>query len=151
MNKEDIIYIAGLFDGEGCITIRMNRPTTISKHKSLLFSLVTKVTMCDESTIMYLYKTFKVGHFREATDKNIGISRSRAWSWTCMSNDAIFVVKTLLPYLRTKYKESIVALEFGSLPHGRGGRKRTDNSLTIKRRELYEKLRSLKTSSKFRV
>jgi len=149
MNKQDIIYIAGLFDGEGCITIRMNRPTPTSKHKSVLFSLVTKVTMCHEDTIKYLYKTFGIGHFREATGKNMGITRSRAWSWTCMSNDAIFVIKTLLPYLRTKHDEAIVAIDFSKLPTARKGRKRTDNNLTLKRKELYEKLRNLKTSSKW--
>lgn len=150
MNKEDLIYIAGLFDGEGCITIRMNRPTNTSKHKSVLFSLVVKVTMCHEETIKYLYDTFRVGHFRKNTGKDMGISRSDAWSWTVMSRDALAVLKLLYPYLKTKKSEANVALEFEKVMDGRNGRIKTDPKLTEKRKKLYEELRALKGVSKWR-
>ena len=150
MNKEDVIYIAGLFDGDGCITIRMNRPTSTSKHKSTLFSLVVKVTMCDKKTIKYLHDAFKVGHFRKNTGKEYNKSRSDAWSWTVMSRNALFVIKKLYPYLRTKKSEADVALEFEQVMNGRSGRARTNIELTNKRRLLYERLRELKPSNKWR-
>lgn len=145
MKKTEIAYYAGLFDGEGCISIRLNRPTETSKHKTSLYSLVTKVTMCDESLIKELHRKFKFGHV--VVNQNIaslGLKRRPAWSWTCMSKEAAQVVQILSPYLKSKAREAMIALEFMKLPSSRHGKRRTDNSLTLKREEYYLKLREAK-------
>lgn len=142
MNRDKIIYSAGLFDGEGCITIRLNRPTEKSKHKSDLYALVIKVTMTDKKTVNYLYDLFGVGHFRLSNVKSE--KRKSAWSWTCMSGDAVFVLNKISPYLITKKREAKIAIDFSGLPSARGGRRRVSRSLLSKRNKLYLSLRRAK-------
>lgn len=144
MNKVELSYWAGLFDGEGCISIRHNRPTETSKHRSDLYSMITKVTMCDGSLIRSMSMAFGVGHIgfqRRYIDKG---THRPAWSWTSMSKDAEAVIRALLPYLRSKKKEAKIALTFFDLPDGRNGKNRIDSRLTSARRRIYLKLRAAK-------
>src|SRR3990167_5528882 len=110
MNKEKLAYVAGVFDGEGCITIRLNRPTATSKHKTPLYAIVTKVTMTHEPTVKYLYDLFRIGHFR--LTKVATETEKTAWSWTCMSKDAGIFLELVYPFLLTKKKEAKIALQF---------------------------------------
>jgi len=145
MKQVDIAYWGGLFDGEGCISIRLNRPTKTSKHRSHLYSLVTKVTMCDEALIRQMHSDFKVGHVGvHQRPESLKKKQRPAWSWTCMSKEAAEVVTLLRPYLRSKTLEAEIALDFMKLPSARKGRKRTDSSLIQERESFYCRLREAK-------
>ncbi len=141
MQEKEKCYWAGLFDGEGCLSIRLNRPTLKSRHKTNLYALVTKVTMCDKKLVKQMYRSFGLGHL--FLSRGNGKQRP-ALSWTCMSNDAKQVIIILKPYLRSKLNEANIALNFMSLPSGRSGRRRTNPQLTHQREALYYKLRKAK-------
>ena len=145
MNEKEKCYWAGLFDGEGCISIRLNRPTQTSRHKTNLYALITKVTMCDKELVKQMQKSFGIGHLTiNQRQESLRVKQRPALSWTCMSNDAMQVIIILKPYLRSKLNEAKIALDFMSLPSARRGRRRTDPELTKKREDLYYDLRKAK-------
>ena len=51
MNKTDLAYIAGLFDGDGCITINNHQATGYGSLRCIL-------TTTDEATVIYLKEEF---------------------------------------------------------------------------------------------
>jgi hypothetical protein len=138
---ENIIWAAGLFDGEGCITVRLNRATSRTKGKTDVYSLSIKVTMCDKKTIFRLKDIFKVGHI---TLQKRNLPWHNTYSWTCMTRDAITVLDLISDYLFTKQKEYFIAKEFAALPSGRQGRCKTDPALVEKRKSIYLRLRKQK-------
>ena len=142
MSKSELSYWAGLFDGEGCISIRLNRPSPTSKHRSELYAMITKVAMCDESLIRSMAKAFNVGHI--GMQHRYAETHRPSWHWTAVSRDAEVVIKSLYPYLRSKKKEAEIALGFFKLPHGRHGQRRTDKNLTAARKSIYLELRAAK-------
>ena len=147
MKAQNWSYLAGLFDGEGCIHIRRNAATEKTKHKSTHYSLILKVAMCHEQTIARLKDIFNCGHVTvssQATDK-----KSKAWSWCCQSNDAALVLKLVHPYIFTKLEEVNLGLKFRELPTGRGGKKRVYQELLNSRESFYLQMRSLKGVSKY--
>jgi hypothetical protein len=144
MENQNIVWAAGLFDGEGCISIRLNRPTETSKHKSPLYALVVKVTMCDQKTIHRLKEIFSVGHI---TLQKRNLPWHDVYSWTCMSSDAVGVLDKIGPLLFTKQKEFQIAKEFAALPSGQRGRTRIDPTLLSMRERIYIKLRDQKNSN----
>lgn len=142
----DFAWAAGIVDGEGCIHIRKNEPSSSSKHKSTHFALVLKVTMTDATTIHRLRELFRVGHI--TVDANKPSGHKTAHSWTCMSADAQGVLRKLYPYLLTKRHEAFRAIEFGFLGSARRGHSLTSETIIKARRHFYEELRSLKTGHK---
>lgn len=142
----DLAWVAGIVDGEGCIHIRKNAPTAASKHKSVLFDLVLKVSMTDETTVRRLHDLLEVGSVTVDDKKPEGHKTS--YNWTCRTGDAQQVLRKLYPYLLTKRHEALRAIEFGFLETARGGRVRTSDELTAARRAFYEELRELKRGLK---
>jgi len=142
MTEMEKAYLAGLFDGEGCIHIRFNRSNGRGGHVSDLYSLITKLSMCDERVVKYAWKKFGVGHVGKYSPRNE--RWNPGWSWVCSSQDAKNVLLILRPYLRTKAKEADIALNFMKLPLARGGRNRTDPKLVLRRRRFYLRLREAK-------
>ena len=137
-------WSAGLIDGEGCIFIKKDNPSAISKHKSVIHSLGLKVTMTDRETVLKLKEIFNCGHLTEYKKDNP--KWKDALSWTCRSDDAVDVLKKIYRYSVTKKHEIFEALQFSLLPKGRSGRSLVDKDLLLKREEFYQLLRNLKIS-----
>ena len=141
MRKHDLMWAAGLFDGEGCISVRLNNPTKTSKHKSKIFSLVIKVTMCHEATILRLHSIFNRGHL---TVQKRDLPWHDAYSWVCMSDDALKVLNEIGPFLFTKKEEYIIAKEFMDIPGGRSAGRPLKPEVTLVKERIYLKLREQK-------
>ncbi len=141
INPMDLAWSAGLFDGEGCIHIRKNEPTQISRHASTYYGLITKVTMTCKQTIERLKTIFAVGHISRPT--KIDCNRSIPYSWACMSNDAFYVLLLLYPWLFLKKPQAILGIRFIELGPGREGRKKIEPALLEKRAQCYQQMRNL--------
>ena len=60
-------YIAGLFDGEGCVTCK-KKPTKRADRKGKIYSqwyIRCELTMTDKTTVEWLYQTLGFGWFKE--------------------------------------------------------------------------------------
>lgn len=136
--ERDIIWSAGIFDGEGTVYIKKTR-----RGKSEGHVLDMEVSMTHKPTIERLYNTYGIGSFRPCRRKNPGEGHRQAWKWSITSRQAVEVLNLMLPYISTKKEEVLVALEFAKFKEGNGGQALTDEVLTT--RDLYyNKLKKLK-------
>lgn len=89
----EIAYVAGLFDGEGCIT-------SGNGHFRL------QLAMTDQAVIYWLGRWG--GTVRE---RSVVGNRKRCWRWLVMADeDVAATLAVLLPYLRVKRAQAEVAL-----------------------------------------
>ena len=142
MKPEDCAYLAGVIDGEGCILIGKS----IAKASPCGFNyrVIVEITMCEYDTIKYIHSIF--------CTRNMGIRTLRsgktAYKTVWTNVHAAEIINLILPYLRGKRKQAIVALEFQKIVPGRG-REYTQEFL-IKAEELRTKIKWLKTAEALR-
>lgn len=139
-NPLDLAWAGGIIDGEGCIHIKRDRPTQTSKHKSTHYALLLLVTMVEEATIKDLRDLFGVGRVFVHTPAGC----RKAWRWQCYPNDAIYVLCLVLPFLRNKRAQAMLAFEYYDLGRGQRGKQRIDPKLLAEREELYGLMREAK-------
>ena len=102
MKRDHAIYLAGLFDGEGCVQfLRRNRKKTKKKRTCYYNGLVCSldIAMTDEATIKHIYDTLAVGWWGPRT---VRPGRKPQWRWSTSFRGANKVARMFLPYAKTK-------------------------------------------------
>ncbi len=102
-------YMAGLFDGEGCIVIAEEK-----KKRNSCFRLQLSLGNTHKETICWIYNRFggRVGkHPYKPPYKKV-------YYWTAVSLEAGDIIKTFLPYLKIKKKRALLVAEFLKLKRG---------------------------------
>lgn len=130
IQKENIIWAAGFFDGEGCVTIRKRlRPIKI------YYDLFIKITNTNKESVYKFKKLFTYGsiHSRKTITGKI------AWEWCISGEKALNILNILKPFTVVKTEQINVAIEFQSMT----GVKKTEKEWK-ERENLYFKMRSLK-------
>ena len=104
--KVNINYIAGLFDGEGCITtsqVMKYNPTMKKRYPCTTI----RMELCNtDFKLVYLcYNFFKTGRLYDIKPRKIkhGMSKPQK-RWQLGHRQAYQVLKKLLPYLHNKDK-----------------------------------------------
>ena len=106
----DISYIAGLFDGEGCVQCKQ-RMETKKKHKgpgtrrTKVWRITVEMSMTDESVIRWVHEVLGVGTVNLNIKNKSPSSKPHwkdQWRWRCTHRDALYVAKLLWPYAQTK-------------------------------------------------
>jgi hypothetical protein len=110
VSKQDLIYAAGFFDGEGCIGIWEGGSYKGRKTPSLV--MVINVTGTNELSIAWWKSTFGVGRIYKIPRKHRKDNWSDSWKWLCDARQARSVLEQILPYLKLKRREAELALEF---------------------------------------
>ncbi len=135
-------YLAGLFDGEGCVTIARRH-----QHRSGAFAMTLEalLVMDDEKTIRYVHETTGLGTV--TVDHRVDAAGTTSgYRWATTSGSASLFLQALRPLLLTKADEADVAIEFASLLTGG----RVSREVWTRRNTLYQDLRALKPSSRLR-
>ena len=114
MEKEQVsaqlAYIAGLFDGEGCVQFKKRMETKgrlksgkIRRSNSTIITL--EISMTEQPVVRWIHKILKVGSVN-INIKNKSPSSKPHWKdqlrWRCGYRDALKVAKLLFPYARVK-------------------------------------------------
>lgn len=101
-SSEDIAYLAGFLDGEGCVTIAKD-------NKGKYFRLRLTASNVVASPIVALLETFggKM-YYSEQTDK----TKQPIYAWRICGNSAANCINTLLPYSLVKRSQYLLAIEF---------------------------------------
>lgn len=116
----DLAYLAGIIDGEGCIKIAKakSRHTGRPQHW-----LQLEVSQKDGRLMSWIHNNFG-GKVIEVS-KNTSIQHYR---WTLLENQAIAIIKEVLPFLTVKKEQAKIAIMFqsrkairGTVPHESGG------------------------------
>ena len=100
----EIAYIAGLFDGEGCVTCKQ-RKTKRKDRKNKIYNqwyIRCEITMTDKAAIEWLHETLGFGWSREKKYHKRPKHYKRQWRWCCGYRDALKFAKLMWPYTQIK-------------------------------------------------
>lgn len=113
-SNEELAYIAGLIDGEGTIFIAERHPTN-ARIPNFLVHVAVKMTQPDG--IEVINRFFPVGFYR--------YERQNGWSpiyhYALDGKKAEDFLEKLLPYLRVKLPQAMLALKLREIPKLKGG------------------------------
>lgn len=105
-NLEDVIYMAGFFDGEGCISIFRSNT---SRGPRRGFGLLIQVSNTNEGVVRWMQTTFG-GTCYEG--KRYKTNCAVQWKWHLCGKAAEEVIRAIHPYLKIKGPEADVAIRF---------------------------------------
>ena len=104
MQINDAAYIAGLFDGEGCVTCKQKK-TKRADRKGKVYNqwyIRCEIAMTDKEVIEWLHETLGFGWSREKKYSKRPKHYKRQWRWCCGYRDALTFAKLLWPYAQVK-------------------------------------------------
>lgn len=103
VGEESLIYMAGIIDGEGTITINGWKWRTCAGVPRI------EVTNTDERLTDWLEKTFG-GHVTPNDDGNL--NHKKRYIWYLNGKQTVILCQILIPYLKLKKEQSILVAEF---------------------------------------
>jgi hypothetical protein len=119
-NLEDIIYTAGLFDGEGSISLAVHHgEKTKTGRPSNAPMLLIQLSNTDEQIIKWLIQTWQIGFILVSYRPKRPTHRT-AYSWKVYGAKAEWVLTALSPYLKIKKPQAMLALESRKLIKPKG-------------------------------
>ncbi len=137
LSTEDAIYIAGLFDGEGCITL--SKVSRIKeRHKTPTFTLRARIRMTDKNIVNWLHTTIGGNYYdaRNSIGRKLKCPNSKPYyEWGVACRNAIDFLIQIYPYLKVKRLQTEIAFKFGeTFEYKRGNQ--LSNDIVLKRNEL---------------
>lgn len=107
-NRDDLIYFAGFFDGEGSIIIYKRNGKVMPSGQTMPHNLRVCLSNTDRAIMKWVHATFG-GLMRETAPYG---NNARAWKWTLQTRAAGILLDAMVPFLRVKRAEARVALRF---------------------------------------
>lgn len=124
-------YLAGVFDGEGCVAVEKTKPTAGTSNKSLIYRASMRIRMTDE-IMPLLFRNVFGGYI----NKQKGVSQNHRvqYQWTLKGHCCLPVLKELLPFVILKRPQFEVVIHFlENTPTGGGfAHTLTDKELTLR-------------------
>ena len=132
MTKEELAYLAGFFDGEGCVTITW--------VKNMPGRLLVKIGNTNEHIIKLIGKWFKGSITHQ---KGKGNSKD-SWHYQTCNGNAVMFLKAIYPHLLIKKEQAHMAFEYSKLIYmkGRGTNKIPEVVLNL-RKKLFDQMHVL--------
>ena len=103
----DRAYIAGLFDGEGCVSYKQyNRKRAHNKKAYPTWQIRLEIAMTDRSVLVWLNEILGVGTVGEKRYKTKYTKGwKKQWRWRCSHRDAFYVCCLIWPWTHVKLPE----------------------------------------------
>jgi hypothetical protein len=139
MSEQDKAYLAGIIDGEGCITI--SRGVHKKQNNNVYYQAVLHVANTDKRMIDWIIEITGLGSYHRGKHHP---PRKVWYRWAVRSAAACEVVRTVYPYLVCKQRQADVLLELGEeVKVGPGRGYRLSPETTEYRDRLYQILKNL--------
>ena len=107
ISTHDLAYLAGLFDGEGCVYYKQRyekqRKDRPKKYKVWRISL--EMSMTDKPVMQWVFNTVKCGTLSLNVKNKSPSSKPHwkdQWCWRCSHRDAYGVAKLIWPFAQVK-------------------------------------------------
>jgi hypothetical protein len=127
-----LAYLAGIIDGEGCISIvRLNRG-----RKSLAYILRVICNMNAPAQPLLLLKQIFGGR--------LGGPYGKAFRWEVSTTEAAIALRAMLPYLTVKKAEAELGLEFINVRRVNIGAQKVSLEEISKREDFFNRMKALK-------
>ena len=102
VKKNDAIYLAGLFDGEGCVTFKYYWTKKKGrKNKTYNLHCALDIAMVDKPTILWCKKATGFGTVTRRIKNKSPSSKPHwkdQWRWNCSHQQAFAVAKAIAPF-----------------------------------------------------
>ena len=134
MEKTDLAYSAGLFDGEGCITIANKI------HKRQLSNGIVKVHKYHElrvdfvNTNEWVCRQFQFSFGGSLYCHKYKKPRQPCWQCCLVAKQAMAFLEAVLPYLKIKKPQAEIGINFErrKLLYGRGSKRLTEKERVMR-------------------
>ena len=132
ISKKDKIYIAGFFDGEGCI---LSTIKSFTKYPSIKIQITQKFP----TILHWIQRTTNLGRITQNSTSSLHIYVVSG------KKNVLRFIKLILPYSIVKRQQLLLGLELAELimPHGGNPKKVTEINYN-RRMQLYTELKRLK-------
>ena len=101
--KNQIAYMAGLFDGEGSVDYAQRWGTSARNKKRYLFRRIScEMSLTDYEVIKWFHQTLGFGG---VWTKKVPEGLKPQWRWACCFHDSYKFAKQMLPYTKIKYEK----------------------------------------------
>ena len=134
MNETDKAYIAGFFDGEGCVQLGKNSKS--SRSKTVIGGVYLLVQIVNNDKIVLDHICSLIGGNVLAKKSRVGHAQGYCL-YICGKKAATFL-NAILPYLKTKRPQAEAAIMFAETLHnpwripGASGRPLTEQALHLR-------------------
>ena len=107
MNEYDLVYMAGFFDGEGCVSIGYRKSRNYLQYQ--MKTITSQAKEEGKQICEWLKINFKGV---VSSKKKLKEYHSSRYEWVLMSKQAYNFLKQIYPYLKIKKKQVKLAIEF---------------------------------------
>ena len=114
LSETDLSYLAGFFDGDGCINISKSHPKHSKSPRHVLQVILAQANRpflqmwAERTGIGKLYQ------FKSQTKLN---NRQEMWHWRMTGQQAEDLLRLLMPFLLIKRAQADIAIEFRETKH----------------------------------
>lgn len=137
--KNNLLYAAGFFDGEGCPRIsKKNR-----KGRSTIYEFDCCITLTDKNVIDWFASTFGGSVYEFPSKSRQDKGWKKTWQWSICANQANIFLKLILPYLKLKKEEAKICIKFQEHKVGNRFCKRSQDYLKFEN-DCYSKLKEVR-------
>lgn len=149
----DIRYVAGLFDGEGWITVSVLPITSLGSNnryarEHIRYQLFVGISMTHYPIIEALHKQFGGMFTRCSTAKRVNPNHRITYTWRVASRKAGHFLPLIAPHLVVKREEAEIAMEFQRHIQENTGKMKYKPEMRPElyayRQDVVERLRTLK-------
>jgi hypothetical protein len=110
MNNENLSYVAGVFDSEGCVYIVRNKRAKTGK---VHYYLRIQITMANKKLLQWIKEVVSIGF---VTHTNCKKNREHGYRdlfvYVVERDNAKLFLQLVLPWLKEKYEQALVAIEY---------------------------------------
>lgn len=141
--RELLAYMAGIIDGEGCITISFR--DGIKNNPSGKWTPMIQVNMCAESIVRLFHQRYGA-----VLSTHVRNRQRRVWCWSATNMQAIRPIAELLPFLRLKRRQGEVAIQLQNRKSRGVGTRYMAQAEVDERMRLTNEIRQLNNNGKVR-
>lgn len=136
----ELAYIAGLFDGEGCVALHRFRGRK-NRCDAAKIALTCSITNTDKRAIDFMQSRFKGSVACEDRSRH---NHKNSWKWAIFSRQAAAFLKEILPFLVLKKERAILAIQFADNLLDLRYAKPQEKPAEVERREsLYRRMKAM--------
>ena len=104
IGTDTIAYIAGLFDGEGCVSCKKVKTKRKDRGGKIYnqWYIRCEIAMTDKHVIEWIHEMLGFGWWAEKKYRKRPKHYKRQWRWCCGYRDALIFAKIIWPYVQVK-------------------------------------------------
>lgn len=125
LSETDAAYLAGLIDGEGCISVTRTATNAAAKgcRRGFAYRSSMAMNLTDLNLLTWAKEVTGVG---KISPRKVSGNRRSAWCWAVWSKEASALVQAIRPYLKLKGPQADNLIRFQDLMRSPGSNGLTD-------------------------